>query len=127
MDERSVSRIVTDEAVRGHRAGRAFDARMYNLSTTGCAVECPAELLARGDRVVIAVEDLLSVEGAVAWELDGRAGVRFDDPLHADVVMYLGFRKEVGLTAEDVASDAGRFAKPGIPALVTLEERPAAR
>jgi len=86
---------------------------MYNMSTAGCAIESDADHLHIGDAVSLAIEEFAPIDGKVAWARSNCAGISFDDPVHADIVMYVGFRDSVDLGDEDLRADQPSFAQPG--------------
>ena len=111
MEERARPRIITDEEVNGRSQGRSWPALMYNLSTGGCALESSEADVGNGDEVEIAIPGMATTRGNVAWISGDCAGVRFLTPIHADIVMYLGFKGTVGLSEADFLADLPNFAR----------------
>ncbi|MEO6153920.1 MAG: PilZ domain-containing protein [Croceibacterium sp.] len=112
MDERSANRIGTNEPVESISGGRRCAALMYDVSTGGCAVETVGQTLTRGAAVTLRVKDLDDIDGTVAWQIGLCAGIEFTQPLHADVVMYLGFKDRADITRADLNADQASFAQP---------------
>ncbi len=88
VTHRRASRVELD--ARAH--GRAFRARLFDLSATGCCFDCSgwsrAEL-SNGDRVAFKLADGIKVSGRIAWRHRGIAGVRFVSALPETIAMHL--------------------------------------
>jgi hypothetical protein len=112
---RDALRVQTDREVESSSRGHACAARLFNLSTTGCALREPANALQVGDPVRINIPGLTSISGTVIWTRDGCAGVAFAEPVHGALVMYVGFESEAGVTIEDLRNDQldGALPSPG--------------
>jgi hypothetical protein len=108
-------RVTTDREIESSSRGAVCAARMFNLSTTGCALRAVAAGLEVGDPLRINSPGVTSISGTVIWTREGCAGVAFAEPLHGAVVMYLGFEAEAGVTIEDLRNDQvdGALPSPG--------------
>lgn len=53
MDERQYERVASDAEVGGRLDGVSHRLSLYDLSTHGCMVEAPRELLPKGRRLVL--------------------------------------------------------------------------
>jgi hypothetical protein len=62
--------------------------QVTDLSVGGCGIEHGNHLEA-GTRVWIKLPGLESLPARIAWAVDGRAGLAFDNPLHPAVVAHL--------------------------------------
>src|SRR4051812_47499526 len=109
MDERAKPRIVTNEDVAAASAGRCWHATMYNMSTAGCAIACDEFYLRAGDAVTLMIDEFSPIEGRVAWTRGNCAGFTFNDQVHADIVMYVGFRDSVDLSQAELRADQSNF------------------
>jgi hypothetical protein len=56
-------------------------AMVCDLSTDGCRLESSNQSLDPGNRVLIRPQGFESLLGTVIWVHDGKAGVKFDEPL----------------------------------------------
>lgn len=86
---------------------------MYNMSTTGCAVESQGDDIRLGDNVRLTIEDLPPFDGKAVWARGYFAGIAFDNPVHADIVMYLGFKEIMDFSEADLRADQPNFAQRG--------------
>src|ERR1700712_1752820 len=77
MERRCSNRIDTRVAWEPRVSCRTFATQLYDLSPTGCRIDCTTMPLARGDRIVFKFNDRVKVTGKVAWWRGGTAGVQF--------------------------------------------------
>jgi hypothetical protein len=92
MQRRDGNRIGTRVALEAQANGRVFPARLYDLSPTGCRIDCSrAYLLSRGDRIAFKFSEEISLTGKITWRRGGAAGVRFRDGLTEAIARHLQF------------------------------------
>jgi hypothetical protein len=65
--------------------------RLFDLSPTGCRIDSSAWYLSKGDEIVFAFSEEISVSGKIAWRRGHTAGVQFDDPLPDAIARHLRF------------------------------------
>lgn len=92
MERRIKNRINTRVALEARARGRTFSTQLYDLSPTGCRVDCSTLAFARGDRIVFRFNDHVKITGRVAWCRAGTAGVRFCSELPEEITRH--FRGE---------------------------------
>jgi hypothetical protein len=92
MERRGGNRIGSRATLEARAGGRTFPVRLYDLSPTGCHIDCStAYLLSRGDRIVFRFSEEISLSGKVTWRRGGSAGVQFGAPLPEAIARHLSF------------------------------------
>ena len=61
--------------------GVTHPVRLYDVSVTGCRIDCSAFDLVRSDSIAFRFAEEITVIGEVAWLLGDTAGVQFTSPL----------------------------------------------
>lgn len=89
--------------------GRVFEVEICNLSEGGALIEGEDLALEHGARTELRLEALGSFAGVVKWIGDRRAGIAFDKPLHAAVVLFMA--KRTKLEPGDDATPRDRFGR----------------
>ena len=92
MERRNGNRMGTRVALQVRAHGREFPVQLYDLSPTGCRIDCSSSLLSRGDRIVFRFAEEISVAGRIAYRRGGTAGVRFRSPLPEAIGRHLHAR-----------------------------------
>ena len=88
----------TRVALEARAHGRTFSTQLYDLSPTGCRIDCPTSLLSRGDRIVFTFNDQTKVAGKIAWRRGGTAGVQFSSRLPEAIARHLRCEPANGLS-----------------------------
>ena len=92
MERRGGNRIGTRAALEARTGGRTFPVQLYDLSPTGCQIDCStAYLLSRGDRIVIRFSEEISLSGKITRRRGASAGVQFSSPLPEAIARHLNF------------------------------------
>ncbi|HYD25285.1 MAG TPA: PilZ domain-containing protein [Croceibacterium sp.] len=99
MDKRAAFRFPTDLEADCRSGGHAWKSRMRNVSTGGCMIECPEAELAKGGPLRLRLKGLPAIDGEVAWQHRGHAGVKFRAALEPALLEELAFRTPDGLLA----------------------------
>lgn len=89
MDLRVECRFPTDIEAECRTAGRAWTARLHNISVGGCMLGC-TEGLPTGTLLRLRIKGMPAIDGAIAWHHRAHAGVRFREPLPAAMLDQLG-------------------------------------
>lgn len=89
MDLRVECRFPTDIEAECRTAGRAWTARLHNISVGGCMLGC-TEGLPTGTLLRLRIKGMPAIDGAIAWYHRAHAGVRFREPLPAAMLDQLG-------------------------------------
>lgn len=61
--------------------GRSSPVQLYDVSVTGCRIDCAPLDLSRDDRICFKFADAISVRGRIAWRRGDIAGVKFTTAL----------------------------------------------
>jgi len=92
MQRRDDNRIGTRVALEAQANGRAFPVRLYDLSPTGCRIDCSrAYILSRGDRIAVRFSEEISLTGKITWRRGATAGVQFQGALPEAIAQHLRF------------------------------------
>jgi hypothetical protein len=91
VEQRTAFRFPTDLRADCRMAGRSWDARLCNISTTGCMLVCPEDGLPEGWMLRLRVRTLPAIDAEIVWQHRGHAGVKFLVPLRTDSMEHLGF------------------------------------
>jgi hypothetical protein len=92
MQRRDDNRIGTRVSLEAQANGRAFPVRLYDLSPTGCRIDCSsAYILSRGDRIAFRFSEEISLSGRITWRRGAAAGVRFRGDLPKAIAQHLRF------------------------------------
>jgi len=90
MERRGGNRVATRVALQARAGGRTFLARLYDVSRSGCQIDCSAAfVLSRGDKIEFRFSEEVSMPGKVAWRRGARAGVRFGMALPETIARHL--------------------------------------
>ena len=73
--------------------GDSSEARLCNVSTFGCALQCDASWLRTGLFVEIVLNDEWKVRAILRWVRDGKAGAEFLRPISQDDAALLSGRE----------------------------------
>ena len=76
------------------KSGPSADLRVLDISPGGCMVASGGWMAEPGERVLTTVRGIGVQASKLVWQEDGRAGIAFDQPLHAAVYDYLLARLE---------------------------------
>jgi hypothetical protein len=94
---------------------------LTDLSLTGCRLKTPGNLIPQGHRAIVSVKRLDGLEGTVVWGHRGSLGIRFDQPLHEAVRLFL--LSEPALAENNGFSDlSDHFGRP-LPPWPTASRR----
>ena len=93
MKLRAVERSVTDFEVDCVAYGQTWRAYLYNISTEGCLIETPQDIVRVGDMLRFAIPGVTKIDAEVTWQKCHHAGLRFARPIHARVVEHLRFKE----------------------------------
>jgi hypothetical protein len=92
MQRRDDNRIGTRVSLEAQANGRAFPVRLYDLSPTGCRIDCSsAYILSRGDRIAFRFSEEISLTGKITWRRGATAGVQFRLELPEAIARHLQF------------------------------------
>lgn len=69
------------------RKGRACPVRLTDISSTGCQAEIGEEPAVVGERVILKLNDHVSLTATVQWSGFGEAGLSFANPLHGALLL----------------------------------------
>ncbi|UIP06090.1 PilZ domain-containing protein [Erythrobacter sp. SDW2] len=99
---RSFNRFSTDEEIDIRIDGERDVATLYNLSCGGCMIELRNPAAREGTPVEVNLRDMVTAQGRVVWQIDGKCGIRFGTPVHHKFVQMLGYTSATeGFDAED--------------------------
>nr|WP_166180043.1 PilZ domain-containing protein [Altererythrobacter segetis] len=91
VDQRAAFRFPTDLRADCRMAGRSWESRLCNISTTGCMMICPEDGLPDGWMLRLRVRTLPAIDAEIVWQHRGHAGLKFLVPLRSDSMEHLGF------------------------------------
>ena len=91
-------------------ATRSLKVKVSDLSTSGCRIECGAELQPK-DEVWIKLTGMVAMRAVVIWSSDGQAGCKFSLPI--EPIVLSGF--VVGQSKERKESFHRRQVPPKVP------------
>ncbi len=80
-DYRGSNRRATRVVLEARANGQAAPVQLYDVSVTGCRIDCSALELFGYDSIALQFAETITVMGEIAWRLGDIAGVRFTDPL----------------------------------------------
>jgi hypothetical protein len=89
MEDRGSNRKGTRVALEARVQGRTFPAQLYDVSPTGCRIDCSTMVLSRRDRITFRFADEIAVAGKIVWLRGGFAGVQFYSPLPEAIARHL--------------------------------------
>ena len=92
VEQRAAYRFPTDLRADCRMAGRSWESRLCNISTTGCMMVCPEDGLPDGWMLRLRVRTLPAIDAEIVWQHRGHAGLKFLVPLRTDAMEHLGFR-----------------------------------
>lgn len=117
-EQREAFRFPTDLRADCRMAGRSWEVRLCNISTSGCMMVCPEDGLPDGWMLRLYVRSLPAIDAEIVWQHRGHAGLKFLVPLRADAMEPLGFhlpdaahRRAPPLRPHQVAETAGLHSK----------------
>ena len=117
-EQRAAFRFPTDLRADCRMAGRSWEVRLCNISTSGCMMVCPEEGLPEGWMLRLRVRTLPAIDAEIVWQHRGHAGLKFLLPLHAEAMEPLGFhlpdpahRRPPPLRPHQMPETAGLHAK----------------
>jgi hypothetical protein len=96
MDRRRQRRFCTE--VMGWSSNAALERHrvvIADISTTGCRIIDHDAEVRVGDRVVLAIAQLDPLAATVRWSRGDAAGLEFDVPLEAKIVLHLASLERV--------------------------------
>jgi hypothetical protein len=118
MEQRAAFRFPTDLHADCRMAGRSWEVRLCNISTSGCMMVCPEEGLPDGWMLRLRVRTLPAIDAEIVWQHRGHAGLKFLVPLQTDAMEPLGFhlpdaahRRPPPLRPHQMPETAGLHAK----------------
>jgi len=91
MEQRRAFRYPTDLDADCRAGERAWSTRLRNISSTGCMIESPDPGFDVGSPMKVWIRGVPTIEGAIAWQHRGHAGIRFALPLSSALMAKLGF------------------------------------
>jgi hypothetical protein len=91
VDQRAAFRFPTDIWADCRMAGRSWESRLCNISTTGSMLVCPEDGLPEGWMLRLYVRTLPAIDSEIVWQHRGHAGLNFLVPLRPDAMEHLGF------------------------------------
>jgi hypothetical protein len=83
--------MILDQLANVIIAGRLQSVIAYNISVSGCMIECATLWLKRDDVVRVQLTEWIDASGRVIWSNGSNAGIVFDEVLDDDSVCQLGF------------------------------------
>ena len=92
VEQRAAFRFPTDLRADCRMAGRSWEVRLCNISTTGCMMVCPEEGLPDGWMLRLRVRTLPAIDAEIVWQHRGHAGLHFLVALQPTALEHLGFR-----------------------------------
>ena len=92
VEQRAAFRCPTDLRADCRMAGRSWESRLCNISTTGCMMVCPEDGLPEGWMLRLRVRTLPAIDAEIVWQHRGHAGLKFLVPLRSDSMDHLGFQ-----------------------------------
>jgi hypothetical protein len=92
VEQRAAIRFPTDIWADCRMAGRSWESRLCNISTTGSMLVCPEDGLPEGWMLRLRIRTLPAIDAEIVWQHRGHAGLKFLVPLRADAMEHLGFR-----------------------------------
>lgn len=69
--------------------GSSFPVQLYDISPTGCRIECATNRLTHRDRIVFHFAEEVQLAGNVVWRRKGAAGIVFEKPLPEAIARHL--------------------------------------
>jgi hypothetical protein len=91
VEQRAAYRFPTDIRADCRMAGQSWEARLCNISTTGCMMVCPEDGLPEGWMLRLRIRTLQAIDSEIVWQHRGHAGLKFFVPLRSDAMEHLGF------------------------------------
>ena len=92
VEQRAAVRFPTDLWADCRMAGRSWEVRLCNISTTGCMLVCPEDGLPDGWMLRLRVRTLPAIDAEIVWQHRGHAGLNFLVVLRPGALEHLGFR-----------------------------------
>jgi hypothetical protein len=94
MELRRAFRYPTDLDASCRAGEHAWQTRLRNLSVGGCMIESPDPGFAVGSPLRLWISGVPTIDGTIAWQHRGHAGIRFLSPLPPTVMDRLGCRPD---------------------------------
>lgn len=92
VEQREAFRFPTDLQADCRMADKAWNARLCNISTTGCMAVCPEDGLPSGWMLRLRIKGLPAIDAEIVWHHRGHAGLRFLRALQPTALEHLGYR-----------------------------------
>jgi hypothetical protein len=92
MDKRTAFRFPTELEADCRSSDTSWKSRLRNISTGGCMIECPDAELAKGAPLRLRLKGLPAIDGEIAWQHRGHAGIKFRQDLRPALLEDLAFR-----------------------------------
>ena len=86
IDRRTEARSPTHDTVAFEVGGQTFDAKMRNLSQSGCMIECSDAEAEIGQFCEIVLRPEFPASGRIAWQLGAALGIAFHQPVPIGIV-----------------------------------------
>ena len=85
-DKRKRTRVMLNAKAGG---GGSRAVRLFDISMTGCRIDCERMSLDEGDRLVLEFSPVIELAGTTVWRKRDMAGVRFDARLPQSIGIHL--------------------------------------
>lgn len=89
MYRRNGRRKESRAALEASARGETFPVRLYDVSLTGCKLDCSQFELSEGEEIVIKFSSEIELHGTIVWRRRGSAGVHFDSTLPRSIAAHL--------------------------------------
>ena len=89
MDQRATIRAAAEGLVQVTMRCRTGHVRLRNLSVGGCLIEMNDSDCLEGDEIVISLIEGVQVRGRLVWNVQGLAGVAFEEGIHPVLIDHL--------------------------------------
>ena len=117
---RSYNRFAMDETIEATIDGASSNVSLYNLSSGGCMIEVGPDGAAKGEMVKLCLPQGVATSGRIVWRIGKNAGIKFDVPLHTNIVERMGYAEEEEFDRNDPRD---RFGIPLVDRLHTAAGR----
>ena len=115
MDRRNSPRSPTNREIVARIPATPIQARILNLSTSGCLAEAQSSLIQAGRTILLIFSAANEIAGTVVWQGDGQLGVKFTQELSGETVSRL-VAAEVERSEHEKMRDRFGRALPALPA-----------
>ena len=120
MDKRTAYRFPTELDADCRSSDQSWKSRLRNISTGDCMIECPDSELPKGSPLRLRLKGLPAIDGEIAWQHRGHAGVRFRQELRPALLEDLAFRTSdwsFGSTPPQPFPESAARPRPSAPSL----------